>query len=125
MPTNKQEEVIQSNGWTKYQQLVLNELQRHESKQDAFQNELINLRVSQTKLEVELRNISKQLDTVLSEIATIENSLTSKVSTLNKEREELSSDVKLIKWKISAFATTVSTAVSLGAQFFIKFLLHN
>jgi predicted nuclease with TOPRIM domain len=125
MPTNKQEEVIQSNGWTKYQQLVLNELQRHESKQDAFQNELINLRVSQTKLEVELRNISKQLDTVLSEISTIENSLTSKVSTLNKEREELSSDVKLIKWKISAFATTISTAISLGAQFFIKFLLHN
>jgi hypothetical protein len=125
MPTNKQEEAIQSNGWTKYQQLVLNELQRHESKQDAFQNELINLRVSQTKLEVELRNISKQLDTVLSEISTIENSLTSKVSTLNKEREELSSDVKLIKWKISAFATTISTAISLGAQFFIKFLLHN
>lgn len=125
MATNKTDDNIQGNGWTKYQQLVLNELQRHESKQDAFQHELINLRMSQTKLEVELKNISEQLKTLLTEVSSLENSLTTKISTLNKEREELSSDLRLIKWKIGAFATTVSTAITLGAQFFIKFLLHN
>lgn len=125
MATYKTDDNIQGNGWTKYQQLVLNELQRHETKQDAFQHELINLRVSQTKLEVELKNISEQLRTLLEELTSLEDSLTTKVSSLNKEREELSSDIKIIKWKIGAFATAVSAVVTLAAQFFIKFMLHD
>lgn len=124
MATNRQSEVIPGNGWTKYQQLVLNELQRHESKQDAFQHELINLRMSQTKLEVELKNISDKLEKLLDEVSSLEESLSGKVAALNKEREELSSDIKLIKWKIGAFATTISTIITLAAQFFIKYVLH-
>lgn len=122
---SRPKEPIQGNGWTKYQQLVLNELERHENKQEAFQEELISLRVAQTKLEVELKNTSELLRKLTTETTDAEETLTNKVSVLNKEREDLSADIKLVKWKIGAIASIFSTAITLSIQFLIKLFLHN
>lgn len=124
MANNKTEDLINGNGWTRYQQLVLNELQRHENKLDSVQKDAVTTQISITKLETELKNISEHLKTLIIETTALESSLNSKITILNKEREELSSDMKMVKWKIGAWATGLSTVLTVGAQLVIKFLLQ-
>lgn len=124
MANNKTEDLINGNGWTRYQQLVLNELQRHENKLDSVQKDAVATQISITKLETELKNISEHLKTLIIETTALESSLNSKITILNKEREELSSDMKMVKWKIGAWATGLSTVLTVGAQLVIKFLLQ-
>lgn len=118
-------EEVQSNGWTKYQQLVLNELERHEEKLNMLQSEIITLRLSHTRLEMELKNISTHLDKLLLEVASVDTKLTTKISTLNTERENLSSDLKVIKLKIAGFAAGMSLVFTVLAQIAVKFFLHS
>ena len=120
----RQEEQIQGNGWTKYQQLVLNELQRHEDKLNILEKELINLRVANSRLELEIKINTDTLAKVLTELKTIEGKFSDKVGVLDKEREKLTTEVNSVKWKLAAGVTVLATVFSAIVQAVVKFFLH-
>lgn len=121
----KQDEQIPGNGWTRYQQLVLNELQRHEDKLNTLEREIINLRMANTRLEMEIKGNTDTLSKVLAELNKIESKFTSKVEALDDEREKLSTDLGSLKWKFAAASTVVATIFTAVIQGVIKFFLHS
>lgn len=121
----KQEDPIAGNGWTRYQQLVLNELQRHEDKLNILEKEIINIRVANTRLEMEIKSNTDTLDKVLTELKSIESKFTEKLSALDKEREKLNNEMVTVKWKLTAATTVMATIFSGVLQGLIKFFLHS
>lgn len=120
----KNEETFNGNGWTRYQQLVLNELERHEAKLDALEKEITNLKLSNARLEMELRQISETLKNLTAKIEGIDGNFQTKTGALNTEREKMASDLNILKWKLGAFATAAATVISVVLQTVVKFFLH-
>jgi len=120
----KNEDLVNGNGWTRYQQLVLNELERHEQKLDILEKEIVSLRLANARLEMEIKGNTDALNKLLIKIEALEASLTSKTNTLNNEREKMSGDLSLLKWKVGAAATVGATIFSGLLQGVIKYFLH-
>jgi chromosome segregation ATPase len=120
----KNDEVINGNGWIRYQQLVLSELERHEAKLNILETEIIAIRLTHVRLETELKNNTETLNKVLIELKTLEQSMSAKVSTLNTEREKMSSDLTLLKWKVAGAATFIATVFTVILQTVAKFFLQ-
>lgn len=120
----KNDDIVNGNGWTRYQQLVLNELERHEEKLDILEKEIISLRLANARIEMEIKINTDALNKLLAKIETLETSLITKTNTLNQEREKMSSDLSLLKWKVGAAATLAATVFSGILQGVIKYFLH-
>lgn len=116
------------NGWTKYQQLVLSELKRHEMNQLSLQNELRSLQIAHAKYEVEMtrgieetKKLSSKVDSLSDDIAVriekMTSTLESKMEHLDDAREATTLDLSKVKWKIGTFATAlgmIGTAIVEG-----------
>lgn len=113
------------NGWTKYQQLVLNELQRHEEKLDGLEKEIISLKMSYTRLETELKNSNELLSRLLMELRSVDGDLKTRTASLNTEREKMANELSGLKWKLGALAGIAATIFSAVVQTAIKFFLHS
>lgn len=121
---DRNEESLNGNGWTRYQQLVLNELERHEQKLNILEKELVSMRLAQARLEMELKMSNDTLSKVLVQLDSIEENLTSKISNLNTEREKMNGEVSSLKWKLAGIATFVSMVLTAVLQGAVKFFLH-
>lgn len=120
----KNEEAVNGNGWTRYQQLVLNELERHEEKLNILEKEIVSLRLAHARLEMEIKANTDSLSKVLAELKTIDSNLTTKISSLNSEREKMNGDLSLLKWKVAGVATFVSMVLTAVFQGVVKFFLQ-
>lgn len=120
----KNDEVVNGNGWTRYQQLVLNELERHEEKLNILEREIVSLRLAHARLEMEIKANTLELSKVLAELKSIDSNLTTKISTLNSEREKMNSDLSALKWKVAGVATFISMVLTAILQGAVKFFLH-
>lgn len=120
----KNEEAVNGNGWTHYQQLVLNELERHEEKLNILEKEIVSLRLAHARLEMEIKANTDSLSKVLAELKSIDSNLTTKISSLNSEREKMNGDLSLLKWKVAGAATFVSLVLTAIFQGAVKFFLQ-
>ena len=110
-------------GWQNYQELVLTELKRHESKYGELSNELTNLRLSNTRMEVEMKNISVQLHRLLNELNSLEDMFSDKVEDMSVDKQDMKDDLSAVKWKLSAFVACTGTILTFIANALIKFFL--
>lgn len=121
----KNDEQILANGWTRYQQLVLNELERHEAKLDILEKEIVNLKLLNQRLELELQGNTGKLSSIMAKLDSLEKKLDDKTDELDKQREEMNVEVKGLKWKIGTAAAVVASVFTATVQAVIKYLfLH-
>jgi chromosome segregation ATPase len=109
---NDDDTSFRGNGWTKYQQLVLSELKRHEAKQEQIQQQIVTVQINQGKIDVTLGTLQTELRRLSSLITTIEDDWVEKFDELDEARESTVLDVNKIKWKIGSWAAGFSVAAA-------------
>lgn len=97
--------------WTQYQKLVLAELTRHDDKQEALDQKIIALQLSFAELKVQIANNNTAITSLLSEI-----------KILDKARENQNLNLKAIQWKITTFAASASSILSVLIQILIHYI---
>jgi predicted nuclease with TOPRIM domain len=111
-------------GWTKYQQLVLTELERHDKKLSLLEGEVMSIRLSDQRLEMEIRHNTDTLNRMFNRFETVESTLNEKITTLNTQRETINSEVNILKWKmylISFFIAILATGL---VNWLMKYILR-
>ncbi len=113
-------------GWTTYQKLVLNELERHEAKIDILEKELIVQRLLVAKLEVALETCNETIAEMAESLKSLDSTMLAKTAALNSEREKMNQDIGGLKWKVGTIAagaaTLITAAIQIAAKFFLQIL---
>lgn len=125
MPNRPDNKEPSDSSWIQYQQLVLNNLQRHEDKLNILEEEIINSRVVTTRLEMEIKSNTNELSKILEELKSIEKKFTEKILALDAAREKLNGEISSVKWKITAATTVFATALTAVLQGVVKFFIAN
>jgi predicted nucleic acid-binding Zn-ribbon protein len=99
--------------WTEYQQLVLNELQRHEAKLNAMAEEIVGLKLALARLEIELKGLN---------IQTVKAS--EQIKTIDLARETNNLNVRLLTYKLSFIVGSISGLFGILTQVAVKYFLH-
>lgn len=122
--TERNDDIRDDSGWTRYQQLVLSELERHEQKLDLLEKEIVDLRLANQKLEHEIATNTSTVTKLLTKIESLEAHLSAKIEVLNQNREQVNSEVKLLKWKVGGAAGVIATVATVLFQLAVKYFLH-
>lgn len=101
-------------GWTQYQKLVLDMLNRHDRKMEEFGSQLIEQKLSLREVQVDLeRNIE------------VVKELIAKLEETKKSQSENKLDLTKLQWKFGTLITIISTVIGWVGQAIVKMFLHS
>ena len=107
-------------GWNQYQKLVISELERLNGRQDNFDKEIVDLKLMQSRVTLEITHLTGDLKDV-------SDSIKASVEDLKKTKEEIDKQklsLNTINLKLGMFCFVVSTAAAAAIEMVIKFALH-
>jgi septal ring factor EnvC (AmiA/AmiB activator) len=110
---DRSEDQINSNGWTRYQNLVLSELERHDEQLNQLNKEIVETKMELTRLRSDIKSLEAQVGKLVDAI---------KIS--EKENSNLHLNISKLNWKAGGLITVLSSVVSIAGTALIKMLLH-
>ena len=107
-------------GWTQYQKLVLAELERHDERQSALEKELIDLKLSQAKLTLELSNLVN----AIKDLAMDFKDSIKDAKEVAKEATEHRIDIRELKMKFGWICAGIGLISGAGGSSLLEFIMN-
>jgi septal ring factor EnvC (AmiA/AmiB activator) len=105
------------NGWTQYQQLVINELQRLSTTHTSSMEHLGKIDIMITRLESDVKQVTRDIVNIAADLSAHIKFTDTSLNTHEAESIEQRAELNKIKWKIGAFSAGLSAVVAWLAQY--------
>lgn len=109
----------QNETWTQYQKLVLAELERHDDRQSSFEKEIVELKLAQARLALELGTLNTNIRNLSIDLKDLAIEFKKTNTAISTQQVDISAlKIKMTIW-CSAISIIASSAVAAIFKFFL------